>query len=1024
MGLNQDYDDEVGPSLIESMPARSSPRQRAYRPASRIPTPGASRPRPSLEFQGLYTDDDGRDDGRDDSRDESSDESGDEATTDNDSIGSTPDRSTIDDFDVPDVDDVDIVTEEIFRLLMGDCGCRPEQHEDDSISHMADGLDNHCDLSATYLDERGRQRLGSHPRVGLRHDGFPSNEGHARHVYLAASTLRSLFEGRLDEETPMPQVCLHSEETPRAGAKISFDVDSFLGFPSSLGALRKGFRFCPSHNLSRGIRSSLHIKRRVLYSGPKGKLTQRTHHFRDIPHMYLGSIDGLFDCSLYIFFPRLMSTIDHRGRGEPRKKKRKRFTYLPAATVQRFVDQALLPCVRKYVEEDCLQRVPPSQQVGELKAQAKGIEHQQRVGERGLKVSFTHHIPSDGLEQVWTEMNRMFDDPRFRLTEFQDAFLLINAKGFKSDFKVTGSLYQAIDRYLTHLEGIFDFELMQHMVHDIAREVYPLSPIRHPFVSTQSDEKAVLFWKTCCLRSEHARLRDGCFGGQSGQMCLYHPCFLRDTANMTVEPPVRSPAYRGGWYYGQWYSASKEISDAGSLHTFTNEGLTELAIDARVWAAHAKRQGNGDLRRREFLLRSFVGCKRRTYDSYSDYAKVAFATRWEGRTAHAVLLRLREMARLREEEGGLDIILDETPSAAWAIRADSWCRFILNNYDKYITAVEVASVTSPNTGISFERSKCMAALLKCIARLSSCDPSRDALLSYSVRQSRDGQVQGLGIQDAIAEHGYGWLRPIIDWEALTFKVDVSSEVVRGDRNLSRWYARSGQLLQDTDNSLQLCFAALQDPSSVYAARYEALLLVAHLCLREYRRDIVKAIKKEFLQPEDDDFDTDNIRFSYDGLSNTLIDQPKLIWSNKTGIKTPEDLFQWIWGVHEGRKRKYFQQKPFRIMQDKVHDALAAGRPGLLEQWTNLLKLEFFRHHWVVPYPDTNGTFIATAKTTGARQWWSVMTDGTHAGTSWGRRDRMRGSPPDYPATLDMGTDDLKAFFSGLSSERHRDGTIP
>ncbi len=910
--------------------------------------------------------------------------------------------------DDDDENDVAVAVDTLCNLLYRrNIGCGTAKHERDHTIHMAQLVDNHHDLSRTY--ESPGQPPTQQSNVGLYSERFPTNQEYPRHPYPDHTTMKGLFEGVTDAEQTVPHICLHAESEPQTRSTITFDVDGFIGFPRTLGALRRGFRWCPAQHMSFLIRDNLEVRRRVQIPGPDGESIRRLAHLRDIPHLYLGMVDGLFQCALYIFFPRLTSTTQ-------------RFRYLDGDTVRKFVNRAMLPSCQRSLEQDRLQHIPPSQEVAELKARAKGVEQQQARGERGLKNYTMHNLQPEGLSEAWDDMESLFDDPSSGLEEFRGAFLVVNAKNLKMDFK-SELLSQATTRYEENLRRIFDFDLMIDMIHDVAFECCPMNPTLEPAHPDETDEPTVYLWKTCCLKSEHEKLRRDRFGGRPGEMSLYHLGFLQDASAMTLVPPRRSQVYRGGWIKAQWYASVKEIGDANATYPFSNKDLTQLAVDPRVWKAHVKREKLGSFDRLEFLQKGFVGNKERVRESYRQSEHMSFSVRFEGRTRHKVFKGIQRQA-IREDAAtqGAEM-LTEVPPYVWGVSTPSWCRFTLGNYDKFITALEVATITSPRTGIPLERSKLIATLIKCVQRFSNCDPARDAILWYASRTIPRGRLRGLGFEETMSRHGYGWLNPVIDWQALTFHSTMSSEMVRADRSLSRWYAGSGRLLQDTNAVIEVCFSHLGNPHTTSTVRDAVVLLSVHICLREYRRDVMTALKKEVVRSSEPDFDMDTIRFCYADLVQVLFDAPHLVSGNKSKTPHPDDLFEWIWGDSDAYSRRSFCQKPYRIMQQRVRDSLRKVRWEETQRWQTTLKSEFFRYHWLIPYPDPNGTLISTAKKTdrnrrahngSIRQWWSAIRCNDGPGWVWGRTKFVPGYPNAYPQTLNMEVEELKLYLHALN----------
>jgi len=889
------------------------------------------------------------------------------------------------------------VARTIFDLMTSPTlGCTAAQHDQAMATHLASGGDNHHPLQATYNttgieDDPDEATPIYRPEVGIDSPGLPLNRGFPRQRYGDETHMRALFEGSSDAHQPIPRICLHTESTDELSTRESFDIDGFIGFPQTLGALRKGFRWCPAQHQTLYIRKRLHVRRRVEFQDEDGQTIRRTAQLRDIPHLYLGSIDGLFQCTLFVFFPRLTS--------------KKKFYALDALTVKKYIDHVILPACRQFIEPEHLQRIPPSHEVAELKARARGVEQQHIRGERGLKTYASYAIQSRGLTDTWNAMvEKCHTDVDEGLSDFRDAFLVANAKNIKSDFKVIGSLYQCISKYRRQLQESFDFNLMDAMYHDLAREWLPLTRKGELTYPCPVEEPTCYLWKTCCLESIYGRLAGELFHGRQGEKSIYHAGFLHDTASMTVVPPRRSPAQFGGVLYLQIYAVVKDIADAHAVYPLSREDMMELAIDPRIWAARVKRhKRGGGLQRREFLCRSYAGGKHRIRQSYREYDEESFPTRLEVRIDDDCLVNVESMACVAEAGSRATThgMSESVPTSLWAIPTRSWTRFMLGNYHKFTTALEIAAITSPSVGISLERSKVMATLIKCIQRFASCEPARDAILSYRVEEVARGTVYGLGFREGLPSYGYGWFAPVVNWECFTFQAELSSQMVRVDRRLHTWYAGSGRVMQDSHAMLEVCLGLLGDRHSGSYVRAESMTLSIHVCLREYRRNVLAVLQKELADPSEDPEVMDAVVFCHDHLIKAVLQPPHLMCGNKSKFAAPEQLTEWIWGDSPEFNRRHFQHKPFRLMLQKVQGTLRGVGAEVYREWFAGLSSEFLGHHWVIPYPDVNGTLISTVKKGGARQWWSGWRGKGSSGWSWGRRRFMVGYPPGYPATLKM-----------------------
>jgi hypothetical protein len=88
---------------------------------------------------------------------------------------------------------------------------------------------------------------------------------------------------------------------------VSFDVDSFLGFDSSLAITQQVLRHQPTPQARQNQQMDVHIDTTVYAAAedPNAALRSRTAMRKDVPHYYLGRVEGASEISLYLLFPHL-----------------------------------------------------------------------------------------------------------------------------------------------------------------------------------------------------------------------------------------------------------------------------------------------------------------------------------------------------------------------------------------------------------------------------------------------------------------------------------------------------------------------------------------------------------------------------------------------------------------------------------------------------------------------------------------------------------------------------------------------
>jgi hypothetical protein len=281
----------------------------------------------------------------------------------------------------------------------------------------------------------------------------------------------------------------------------------------------------------------------------------------------------------------------------------------------------------------------------------------------------------------------------------------------------------------------------------------------------------------------------------------------------------------------------------------------------------------------------------------------------------------------------------------------------------------------------------------------------------------------MGFRDTMGAYGFGWIRrSVVDWENLHFTITDSSLTLGGlDTSLIAWHHQGSYLLRDTHQELSFCFNQIRDNTTPPRVLYEVYKLLAHLCSRQYRRDVLKSLEDQGnLGPQySGDLEKDNIMFCSMGIRQVLTCQINQLKGNRASrARDPEQILEWIFGDNRDMERCHFAGKPFRILVDKARAELRQKGEENWQTWWALFKSEFLEYHWFIPYPDGNGTLISTAKKTGSRQFYSVDFDGYK--WYWNKHGCRDGFPADYPSILRM--DDI-ARHAYLQKLRRTSGAV-
>jgi hypothetical protein len=526
------------------------------------------------------------------------------------------------------------------------------------------------------------------------------------------------------------------------------------------------------------------------------------------------------------------------------------------------------------------------------------------------------------------------------------------------------------------------------------------------------NDSCTFLWRTCCLESLYQLLKER-FNGYEGTRTIYPIGYLEEVSCMTVTPTVSSSAFKAGFIYMQAYSSVKEVIDAQGKYPFARERLTELAIDPRVHQAYVTKAKVSHARGRNIVAADYQNSKERVFQAYRDAEATSYGVRIEFRCSWELLQAIMRLAAEEERKISLPPLLPSPPPWVISVPTPVFTNFMAGNLWKLTTAIEVAIATSPVAGISLGTSKVLSILLQCLQTFQNCDLNRYTALSGDIERKNDVEFFGMGIRDNMARHGYGWFKPIVNWQNFSFAVELNSQLLGPDHTLLKFYEQGSRLIRDSHSQLMQCIQEIYKLDTLEHVAQEVGKLMAHIVYREFRRDIIDALEssKELFPHIKSTREKDDIRFCSEGMGLAFKpDMRCLVAGNRLSEKDPSDLFDWIFGYRHQDKREFFKNKSFVQLYLKALEATRSR--GLLfgEWWRNMFKTEFFEYHWVVPYPK-DGCLIGTQKDTGLRMWYS--TQRVKGRRIWGKSNTDRGFPDPYPASLDMDEADLLSYFADL-----------
>jgi len=154
--------------------------------------------------------------------------------------------------------------EKLFQQLQGGHhGCSLEQHEQKLREHMEAETNNHHGLGDVFKSRHFPSVLPSDDLM---------SPARLQQVQLpTAAQWEESFCGvpaRGRQRLPK-NICLHEEQTQAIEPSVAFDIDSMLGFCSSLAAAKQGLSYQPAAQAQQNIQTDVHLEMDAFENAPR-----------------------------------------------------------------------------------------------------------------------------------------------------------------------------------------------------------------------------------------------------------------------------------------------------------------------------------------------------------------------------------------------------------------------------------------------------------------------------------------------------------------------------------------------------------------------------------------------------------------------------------------------------------------------------------------------------------------------------------------------------------------------------------
>jgi hypothetical protein len=745
--------------------------------------------------------------------------------------------------------------------------------------------------------------------------------------------------------------CLRCSQSTKGSAEVCFDIDSFLGYASSLAFARQGVAINLYPRFSSNIKSNLHLYATVHYDYGRGEKAISIP-LHKVPHYYLGRVIGHEDTSVFILFPRMFypeKETNFPGRSDGKAH----------GLLRTWTDQLLLPAIFRHVPASSRQHFPISWDHARRKAIAHSTEHRGLVATKTPSLSLHYALHPNSLATIWQDIQQQLTDPANQI--YHGAQLVFSSKNTKLRFAypTIAGVWEAFDRALAPAFDLAFLDRARFWI-DLGKEV-ACTDYAMPGEDLASDsEPATYLMRSCCQASfvRWAREQDV---GTSAKPTTYPVATLRDAQDMTVEMSRRSTKRQQGWVFSQVYNSFKEQYDAAKTKPFSHPRLGRLAWDSVV-AQMLQQQGKGRATTPEQIRRCYIASKERLYRALLESRKLSFGVREEHRISLAFFDRLRQTLEAGGDWETVRQLTDDDYSHFWELPTDSFVGFLALNANKFMAAIEWTLCLEEPGRVSYERCKLATMLLQCLPFAFDSGPigGRTDIWQPKIQRRRGGAaVLGMGIKDAISRTGYGWFLPRVDWERLEFRRPLAHRMAFASSMLRDTYRRNWARVVDSKNDLERVEAAgrwIELYWAIGACQALVIQFLLVLIMRSYRKEVFRYFKALFRPESGEEAALGKIMLCPSSLEEHLVDDwyttIHLVSPKRSLIRNIQDLLELLWGFDDGIIRaKSWRDAPFRVICQRACELITThvGSQAATD-FHGLVGRYFIATHWLIPYP--------------------------------------------------------------------------
>lgn len=728
--------------------------------------------------------------------------------------------------------------------------------------------------------------------------------------------------GWTQPSTEPMHVCLDLEEHPDVANGSTFDVDSVLGFPTSLAFARTGLDVSLSPHIQGNIKTDVHLKASASRYATSADGDEERVPFqaelRRFANVVVGRVAHWEGVKVHALLPNVEFDGDH-------------FNCLTGAQLERWCNM-LIGAINAVVPPDVSQHLPGDHEHAHRNSHARQIEGRlTTTASYQSKQSLHYHIQSRYLDAVWNKLLEATNRAGYQ--DFRSPILFFSAKNLKLNFKggsAGSALATTVDSFENTLDTYVDGAFIREgdLYVDIGKEICPAGGVPH-----------VNLWRRCCLESYMDWMYDKKPPKRNTAGFQLYPTHMLDgVCSLTSCSPARSVQRKGGLVYTQMYASVKEMFDAAKVYPFSNRGIEELAVDDKVMSAVRSAAG-GRHAETKVVLNAYRHSKQRSWRAMRSNRSKSYGLRMEYRVSWSLLREIRQIAR--DAPGAVDgdlgssAALPRCPPCGLTVPTGRLLRFVEHTLNKFVFGFEMIRARHVATFIPWEKTKMLSVFLRCLRHFfgSGIPMAADFAVWCATRESRNPRQPapwiGLGFSETLPKHGFCWIRDgIIDWTRLRFMHRLTDGVLFGISALRGRYRNIydgsiGSLLgarQTTDEVMPWIDENLRENRNIVV---RLLHLLASRCLKQFRIDVVTSMREDIQGDSYDDALRGNMRFTHRYLKSIMRPGAFRVVSGKQAMRQkPAEIFEWLFGEESVDCDRKWASKPFRLLYREMLQQLS------------------------------------------------------------------------------------------------------